>query len=114
MTADFWLDAGDLVPSITATLEDADGNAIDITDADVVFVMRLIDADGPTVEAAADNLQTNPATQGMVRYDWVTGDTDVAGGYDAEWRVTFADGIGTMPNNRYVAVAIRDNLGSGS
>ncbi len=114
MTADFWLKAGDLVPSITATLEDADGNPIDIIAADVTFVMRLIDADAPTVEAAAQNLQSAPGTEGMVRYDWQAGETDVAGGYDAEWRVEFSDGIGTMPNNRNVSVAILDALGGGS
>lgn len=113
--ADFWLKAGDLVPSITATLKDADGNPIDIEAASVMFVMTLIDETQPTVEAEATNLQSDPTTNvGEVRYDWVEGDTDIAGGYRGEWRVEFIDGVGTMPNSHYSTIAILDALGGGS
>lgn len=115
--ADFSLKTGDLVPSITATLIDADGAAIDIAGADVTFVLRKIDADAPTIESAATNLQVTDGTDGSkghVRYDFIDGDTDDAGGYRGEWRVEFAEGPGTMPNSRYVSVAIYDSLGGGS
>lgn len=113
--ADFWLKAGDLVPSITSTLVDANGNPIDIHDADVTFVMRLMDSDGDAVlEEVATNAQNGDGTDGSmgdVRYDWQEGQTDIPGGYEAEWRVAFADGQGSMPNNKYVTVAIVSGLG---
>ena len=115
--ADFWLKEGDLVPSITATLEDSAGNPIDINTAAVTFVMREFDAPSPIIERAAANEQVgdgSDGSKGKVRYDWVAGDTDTPGGYRAEWRVLFGDGPGTIPNNRYVTVAILPMLGSGS
>ena len=112
--ADFALKEGDLVPSITATLEDSDGTPIDITGADVTFVMRAIRGDAPIIEAVATNLQAGAGTTGQVRYDWQVGDTDTPGGYDAEWRVEFAEGFGTIPSNRYIAVEILPKLGGGS
>lgn len=114
---DFALKAGDMVPSITATLKDSDGAPIDIQQAEVYFAMTLIDEAEPTVEAAATNLQQGDGqdgSKGMVRYDWTAGDTDIAGGYRAEWRVDFYDGPGTVPNDGYVMVGILPALGGGS
>jgi len=122
--AEFSIKAGDLVPSITATLEDENGLAIDIQDAIVTFVLTLriaesgevIEAAEPTVEAAAENLQVagEEATNGQVEYLWAEGDTDIPGGYRGEWRVEFADGPGTFPNNRYLSIEIEPALGGGS
>lgn len=106
--ADFTLKVGDTKPSITGNLTDGDGEAVDLNGASVVFVMRLIDATDPTVEYPADIID---ADNGIVRYDWVEGDTDVAGGYYAEWDVTFADtSRGTFPNDGMVRVAIYADL----
>lgn len=114
--ADFWLKAGDLVPSIKSVLRDANGTPIDIRDAAITFVMRAFDAAVPTIENPAENLQVDndDSTNGTVRYDWLAGDTDVPGGYHAEWRVQFADGVGTVPNHDYKMIAILPALGGGS
>lgn len=123
MSADFWLKRSDLAPSITATLVDADGVALDIQGVDVTFAMRYLQPSGAwdvegTVYAAATNLQSgdgSDGSKGQVRYDWVTGDTDIPGGYKAEWSVDFAgDKPGSFPNNGYTWIAIIDDLSGGS
>lgn len=117
MAADYTLKTGDLTPSISATLIDAGGDALDIEGVDVTFIMTLIDATEPTVERLATNLQVTDGTdgsKGKVRYDWVSGDTEVEGGYRAEWQADFAEGPGTFPNQDYSMVAIIPDLGGGS
>jgi hypothetical protein len=110
--ADFWLKAGDLVPSITSTLVDGNGQPIDILGADVTFIMRAFEGAIPTVQAPATNLQMagQDDTIGKVAYEWTAGDTDVPGGYRAEWQVEFADGRGTVPNDEYKLIAILPSL----
>ncbi len=63
---------GDLLPSILATLKDTDGAAIDLSGCTVKFHMKK----GSTV--LVDSACTiDSALGGIVRYDWVAGDTDV-------------------------------------
>lgn len=122
--AEFSLKVGDLSPSITATLEDENRNAIDIQDALVTFILTLriaesgevIEGAEPIIEEVADNLQVagQEDTNGQVEYLWTEGQTDIPGGYRGEWRVEFADGPGTFPNNRYLTIEIEPALGGGS
>jgi hypothetical protein len=116
--ADFYIKSYDTVPPIQATLEDGLGNRVNIEDADVLFVMRHItDPDsgrrpGPQLFAKpANNDQSGAPTMGDVSYDWEEGDTDIPGGYRAEWEVTFSDGsVETFPNAGHVRVAIIEHL----
>lgn len=105
--ADFHLKAGDLLPAITAALKDGDGNAIDLTGATVTFRMRKRGATALTIDAAASVVS---AAAGAVRYDWLAGDTDTHGVYDAEFRCELVDGRQTVPNDRYITVRIQSAL----
>lgn len=98
----FVIKRNDLSPSILVTLYDGDGVVQDITGNNGVrFHMR--DADGTVVIDAAMTVVS--ASGGQVRYDWVSGDTDTAGSYEAEVEVTYADNKPeTFPNSGYIAI----------
>lgn len=123
MAAEKWIKTGDTLPRINTTLTDGSGVPIDIAQADIAFTMRRIDDDEATILLApASNDQVNDGlddgSRGTAHYDWEIGDTDVAGGYYAEWQVTFAygdsEGITTFPNDGYDLIAIVDALEAGS
>lgn len=116
MAADFNIKRGDTSPAISSELQDNDGQVVDLTGAEVRFLMKERGGTALTVDGTADI--GSPATAGVVSYTWVApigetpGDTDVAGEYDAEWEVTFADGtVQTFPNSRHLEVLIKRDLG---
>jgi hypothetical protein len=97
----------DLKPDINATLLDQTGVPIDLTGATVRFIIASSER-GVIVNAPATIVN---ATQGKVRYTWVSGDTANAGEYRAEFEVTFSDGRKlTVPNDSYISVRILEDL----
>ncbi len=88
---DFWLNVGDTGPAIQATLKDAAGAVVDLTGASVHFRMAPIVTSAAAIDAAATTVGS--PTLGVVAFAWRTGDTAVAGDYDARWRVTYANGV---------------------
>ena len=104
----FYIKQNDTSPSMLATLQDANGNAIDLTSASVRFHMRAVGGNQVVVDEAA-TLVT--AASGIVRYDWSAADTDTIGSYQAEFEVTYADAsIETFPNDGYIRVEIIDDI----
>lgn len=103
--------AGDLEPDVFATLEDGAGNRIDLAGATVEFAMARLHGDLLFVaEAQID--QAGDPTMGDVHYEWTDGDTDIPGGYLAEWRVEFPSGEReTFPNHKFRHIAIIPTLG---
>ena len=83
---------GDTGPSIVAQLHDLIIPTIplDLTDATVRFQMRKPDDQKFTVNSVAD---VTDAPNGLVTYEWGTKDLSVPGEYDAQWEVTFIDGM---------------------
>lgn len=109
MATDFFLKVGDTLPSIQATLQDANGDAVDITGSSVTFIMTNKSTGVTAVEAVATIVTPGG---GVVRYDWQDGDTDIAGPYKAEWEVEFAPNqVETFPNNAYLNIKITSDLG---
>jgi len=87
-----------------ATLQDANGDAVNISGGSVRFHLRPISSQVVKVDAGAVIVA---AGQGEVRYNWQTADTDAIGSYQAEFEVTYADGaIETFPNDGYIRVEI--------
>lgn len=104
----FYIKQNDTGPAMLATLQDANGNAINLTGASVRFHMRSICGGNPVVDASATIVTP---TSGIVRYNWVAADTDTVGTYQAEFEVTYADAsIETFPNDGYIAVQIIDDI----
>ena len=95
--ATFYFGQNDTSPTLTDTLFDANGNAVDLTGATVHFTMT--DRFGVVVINAATASIVAPATNGNVSYTWQSGDLANAGTYRARWIVTFAGGaIESFPN----------------
>lgn len=84
--ADFYLRTGDVLPVLQATLQDANGNIIDLTTAVSVKFRMEQPGDGaaPVVNAAATVLV---AQEGSVEYQWQPADTANAGDFDAFFQI---------------------------
>jgi len=104
----FYIKQNDTSPSVLATLQDANGDAVNLTGASIRFHMRVIGSAQTTVDAAATIVT---AVSGIVRYDWIAADTDTVGSYQAEFEVTYADAsVETFPNDGYIRVEITDDI----
>ena len=104
----YYAKRGDVGSSVLEQLLDADGDGVNLTGADVRFLMSVPEADEPTV---ADDAEIVTAATGHVKYTWVDGDLDDAGYYLAEWEVTYAAGaVETFPADGYISVVVREDL----
>src|SRR4249919_519267 len=109
--ADFYLNAGDTASPIFETLEDEDGNPVDIQGATVKITVTPLHGGTPTInDKSALNLQVgdgSDGSKGQVAYGegaapYAGGETSTAGDYLYLWKVTFAGGaIQTFPNAGY-------------
>lgn len=107
-TADATVRSGDTAPALVATLKADDGTVVNLTGATVTFSMRD-QKTGAILVTGACTLTS--ATGGVVTYTWVTGNTDVAGVYNADFKVTFSGGaIETFPNSRFLIVSVQPAL----
>lgn len=104
----FYIKQNDTVPSIRATLQNGNGDPVDLINATVRFHMRAIGANNTTVDAAAVVVS---AEAGIVQYNWIADDTDRIGSYQAEFEVTYPDStVETFPNDGYVRIEIIDDI----
>lgn len=111
MAEKYTMKANDLEPSFEVQLLDG-STPVDLTSVvSVLFLMRNrkgVKATGPMVVAD----QSVDDTVGVVRYDWVQGDTDKAGSYNVEVQVTWpAARSQTFPANQYILMDIQKDLG---
>ena len=97
---------GDTRHAIQAILTNSDGNPVDISQASVKFLMGV--GSHRIVEGYAQQTEK----QGEVWYVFNEGETDVAGYYTAEFRVTYGDGkVETFPYNDAFKIRIRERIG---
>lgn len=108
MATDFFIKKDDTAPALVAILKDATGGIVDLTAASVKFIMTH-KTTGDVIEGDADVLDD---TGGKVSYQWATGDTEVVGGYKAEFEVAWGDGtFETFPNSSYINIKVTADLG---
>ena len=108
-TTPFVIKKGDTGPSIQRTMEYSDSTVEDLTAGSVVFEMTLAlnNAPDPNATPITGACVIVDAANGICRYDWSAGDTDVVGEYVGEFKVTNAAGqVITFPNGTIVAQAI--------
>lgn len=104
----FFIKQGDTGPALRATLRDGADVAYDLTGASVRFHMRAVGASSASVDASADLVT---AENGVVQYDWQSGDTATAGIYHGEFEVTHSTGeIETFPNGAHIRIEIQDDI----
>lgn len=109
----------DTTPAFEATLCYPADAAVDLSTATSVrFLMATATAGARElkVDGLATVVQTgagvDAVNKGLVRYGWVVGDTDTAGGYDIEFEVTWSDGTKqTFPDDGYFRFSIAPDLG---
>lgn len=109
---DFWIKVGDRRPYLKGTLEDENGNEINITLADsVYFSMKTRDGGSPKIDRV--EAEVVDPTNGIVQYKWAAGDTDTPGTYFGEFIVDW-NGAGTddltCPNDGYIVIVIKDDV----
>lgn len=75
---------------IEDTLEDQDGNAVDISGQNEVEI-HILKPDGTTIsDNTAGNVTVDDGANGQVSYEFASGDLDQEGTYYYEWEVQFS------------------------
>lgn len=106
MSGTFNMTRGDTAPRLAYALEPTD---IDLTGATVQFSMGQRGA-AKVIDLAAAVIVTETVTP-TVAYEWQPGDTDAAGLFEAQFKVTYADGeVQTFPSPGAIAVSIGESL----
>lgn len=104
----FQIKKGDTSPAIEATVTDQDGDPVDLTGATIYFRMQDISTHDTLFDKEASIVD---ATEGMVEYNWQSGDTDTPGMYYAEFQIEFSQtNVQTHPRAGYKIVEVSDSL----
>jgi hypothetical protein len=108
---DFALKAHDRLPHIEAVLGFAPNFVADLTTATQVrFIMRDQTKPNGAPKVNDVGVIVEP-TLGAVRYEWKATDVDTPGVYNAEWEVTYEDGLKqTFPTLTYHTVLVLADL----
>ena len=104
MAETFYIKRGDTSPALRFALSP---ETIDLSGASVSFQMRPRRSAISVDETATIDSALPP----IVSYSWSASDTATAGIYEAEFRVTYADGtIETFPNNDFISIVIKEDI----
>jgi hypothetical protein len=106
---DFYIKAGDLEPAYRVRLRYSDGSYPDVTGLTPEFWMR--DRNDATDTPIGGNCVVVDGTNGIIEYQWASGNTAVAGDYVGEFIVDFGGAReATFPNNRNVMIKVFDDI----
>jgi uncharacterized protein YfaS (alpha-2-macroglobulin family) len=103
----FIIKQNDTSPVIQAKLRTSQNRPVNLIGATIAFHMKH---ENGTLKV------NNPANivddeEGIVKYEWQTGDTSKEGVYYAEFQVTYEDeSVETFPNNGYIKIRIVKEL----
>jgi hypothetical protein len=108
-TYDFALKEGDTHSTWEYTLEDRDGDAIDVSGANDVR-LTVVAPDG-TKALDAVSATIADGANGVVSHTFADADLTQAGGHDAEWEIEHAaSDIEYIPYDDYLTVFVEDTL----
>lgn len=104
--SNFAIKQGDTSPKLVAQLKDGDGEPINLVDTQVIeFHMMNADTDEVVIEDSSASV--DDGENGVVSYDWKSGDTENEGHFKAEFEVVWNSGkIESFPNQGYIDVYI--------
>jgi hypothetical protein len=109
MALAFTIRRNDHLPTLDVTLSSASGSAVNLSTASSVAFHMATEAGAATKVNAAASI--TDATNGVVSYSWVEGDTDTAGVYAGEFEVVWNDGRReTFPNTAFIDITITEDL----
>ena len=108
MSETFTIKRNDTSPAIRWELDDPN---INLVGASVVFNMKNTVTGALVVDRGAAEVVA-VAARPTLGYNWAEGDTAVAGLYEAEFEITFADeSVETTPNDGNIVVKVVVDLG---
>src|SRR5437762_155508 len=91
--SEYEIKRGDLEPPMEFTLRQEDGTPIDVRGADSVkTIIRLTNASHIATIIVNRAATIVSATAGQGLHIWADGETDQAGGCEAEWQITWPTG----------------------
>jgi hypothetical protein len=108
--ADFYIKQNDTLPPLVATFLNYDNSGYIIPDGSTIrFIMRR--QNNKAIKVSSTNVIVQDAANGVVQYQWVSGDTCDEGLFDFEFEVTLSGGTRiTFPNNSYRVCEITPDL----
>lgn len=106
---DVYMKQNDTHPPYTVSLQDDDGNAIDLSNInEATFHLRDKDTGKVVVE---DTMNVVSAADGELEYPWSAGDLDEAGMYEAEVEVEYGTGKEeTFPNTDNHIIKVTEDI----
>jgi hypothetical protein len=103
----FNIKQNDTSPSLQATLKDAQLQPVKLTGGTVKLHMKSLEG----VVKVNQVMTITDEFNGVVQYDWQSGDTDTVGAYYIEFQVTYQDAsIETFPNTGSLVVSVVKEL----
>jgi hypothetical protein len=104
----FTIKSGDLQPPLEPTLLDG-GEPVNLSTATNVQLKMRASQGGPLILDTPMTVVGDPA-DGVVRYQWLAGDTDTVGKFYTEYVVTWPGGPQTFPLEDYCLVVVEPSL----
>jgi hypothetical protein len=104
----FYIKRGDTSPAIRYVLKPA---TVVLTGATVQFQMRPKRPRGAAAVIDAAAVVVTATGTPTLEYAWQAGETDSAGLFDAEFKVTYADNeVETFPNDDFITVKVSEDI----
>lgn len=105
--ATVYLKQNDTKPDLQVTVNDDNGDAVDVSGATIAFHMNT--TAGVSKVDSAGAIVT--AESGIIKYVWVAGDLDTIATYNGEFQITFSDSsILTVPSKGYLTLVVGAEL----
>ena len=108
----FRIKKGDTAPPLAVqVLQDSNNEPLDLSGASAKFSMYRT-VDGTIKKTDASTASIYDPTNGKIKYDWYSTDTNTPGTYFGEFTITLRDSkITTIPAEGYIQVEILDKVG---
>lgn len=110
MASTFKIKRNDTKPFIVATLQDATGSAVDLTNGSYIYFNMATNDNNYTPVFSGTALTsgtTNGSIVGVVEYQWSATDTATSGNFLGEFEVTYKDStVSTFPADHSLRINI--------